>query len=146
MLRFAEPWMAVVAIAPPGSQQVPPVLHAHLDLALGAAGIFGATPVALPAAPESGYRCSHEDGSSMETRPFPHSGYKLRPGFYLLSHLREGKSAPMFCKCFSGGVGLSWGLKDQPWVGSGLKRDRRSHLEKGLGKQRKERRFKKTCV
>lgn len=64
----------------------------------------------------------------------PHSGYKLRPGLCLLSHIWEGKSTPMFCKCFSGGVGLLRGLKNQPWVGSGLKRDRKSHLEKDFGK------------
>ena len=64
----------------------------------------------------------------------PHSGYKLRPGLCLLSHIWEGKSTPMFRKCFSGGVGLSQGLKDQPWLGSGLKRDRKSHLEKDFGK------------
>ena len=40
--------MAVVVIAPPGSRRVPPVLHAHLDPALGDAGVFRATPSALP--------------------------------------------------------------------------------------------------
>lgn len=40
VLRFAEPWMALVAVAPPASCRVPPVLHAHLDLALGDTGVF----------------------------------------------------------------------------------------------------------
>ena len=40
VFRFAEPWMAVAAIAPPASCPVPPVLHAHLDLALGDTGVF----------------------------------------------------------------------------------------------------------
>lgn len=66
--------MAVVAIAPPGSQRVPPVLHAHLDLALGAAGISGATPVALPAALESGTGVHTETVPAWKHGRFPTLG------------------------------------------------------------------------